>query len=99
MAYSSVWTRLPAATVPVMTGSIVLCRTSDNMRNGTVKLLGYGYAEARDVSRAHRASPDAGNTGDLGPALRHRQLVRLRSQRYTRLGLSILTATPQRPHR
>ena len=29
----------------------------------------------------------------------HRQLVQLRSQRYTRLGLSILTATPQRPHR
>src|SRR4051812_33735426 len=29
----------------------------------------------------------------------HRQLVRLRSQRYTRLGLSILTATPQRSHR
>src|SRR3954466_12464051 len=35
MAYSSVWTRLPAATVPVMTGSIVLCRTSDSMCSTT----------------------------------------------------------------
>src|SRR3954452_19143359 len=26
--------------------------------------------EARDVSRAHRASPDAGNAGDLGPGLK-----------------------------
>jgi glucoamylase len=45
----------------------------------------WSFAEALD-----------GNVALMGG---HRQLVRLRSQRYTRLGLSILTATPQRPHR
>jgi hypothetical protein len=40
--------------------------SSDNQQ-GIVNLLGYGCAEARDLGRAHRASPDAGNTGDFGP--------------------------------
>jgi hypothetical protein len=58
-----------------------------------------GITKDRRTRSAYVRLDDAKqNYAAIGEARWHRQLVRLRSQRYTRLGLSILTATPQRPH-
>jgi len=58
-----------------------------------------GITKDRRTRSAYVRLDDAKqNYAAIGEARWHRQLVRLRSQRYTRLGLSILTAMPQRPH-